>query len=237
MSNFLHQSNETFFIDLNILVSADLFVVDQIYRYLYRSNDTSDSFYRLKQSVEMEGIGYSNLHNLLQLKKFRNPLLEYMDVPNLDIADKYYNGILLDDDYNSDKYFPNLRKTTIGNALNTLVKDTNCDKIYVYSPKMTESLFSYIMTLFPEKPKWNFVTGDRSKFLEDYECNNYFIEDISTITQLVTKRHIIEGSIYIPEYRFNMHPELPLILNSPIPVEELNKEYNLKIHSIKLPIF
>lgn len=237
MSNFLHQPNETFFVDLNILVSTDLFVVDQIYRYLYRTNDTNDIFYNLKQAIELEGVGYGNLHNLLQLKKNRNPLLQYMITPDQDIADQYYNGILIDDNYQSDQYFPNLRKTTIGNALNTLVKDTNFDKVYVYAPKMTEALFTYIMTLFPEKPKWNFVTGDRGRFLAEYECNNYFIEDISTITQLVTKRHIIEGNIYIPEYRFNMHPELPVVLNSPIPVEALNNEYNLKLHSIKLPIF
>ena len=237
MSNFLHKSNETFFIDLGLLVSTDLFVTDQIYRYLHRIDDSTDEFYKLKLTVESDGVGYDNLNSLVQLKTNVNPLLQYMANPNIQLADAYYNGILYDDSYTSDSYFTSLYKTSIGTAFKTLVKDTNLDKVYVYTPIITESLFLYIMELFPEKPKWNFVTGNKQDFLQEYECNNYFLEDVNSIKYLTTKRHIVEGSIYIPEYKYNMNPEIPMVLNSPVSVELLNKEYNLKLHSIKLPLF
>ena len=237
MSNFLHKSNETFFIDLELLLSTDLFVADQIYRYLHRIDDQSDIFYKLKTRIDSKGVGYSNLHNLLQLKANNNPLIEYMESPNESIAQEYYNGILFDDGYTSNSYFSTLKLTSLGRALNTLVKDTNLKCVYVYTPRLTESLFNYTMELLSERPKWNFVIGNRDEFLSDYECHNYFLSDIKSITHLIGKRHVNEGNIYIPEYRFNMHPDIPIVLNSPVSVETLNKEYNLKIHSIKLPIF
>lgn len=237
MSNFLHKSNETFFIDLGLLLSTDLFVTDQIYKYLHRIDDPNDVFYKLKTRVDSKGIGYSNLNNLLQLKTHNNPLVEYMENPDEKIAQEYYDGILFDDSYTSNSYFSSLQLTTIGRALNTLVKDTNLKCVYVYTPVLTESLFNYVMELLSERPKWNFVVGDKEGFLSDYECHNYFFSDIKWITHLTGKKHINEGNIYIPEYRFNMHPEIPVVLNSPVPVETLNKEYNLKIHSIRLPIF
>lgn len=237
MSNFLHKSNETFFIDLSLLVSTDLFVVDQIYRYLHRMDDSTDEFYKLKLTVESKGVGYENLNNLLQLKTHPNPLLDFMSNPNESVAYEYYNGILYDDSYTNDSYYTTLTKTSLGTAFTSLVKDTNLDKMYVYTPKLTQSLFSYIMSLFPEKPKWNFVTGDKSQFLKEYECNNYFFEDVASIQYLVDKKHVIAGNIYVPEYTFNMDPDISILLKTPIDIESLNNDYNLRVHSIRLPLF
>ena len=237
MSNFLHKPNETFFIDIDLLLSTDLFVVDQIYRYLYRFDDKNDKFYTLKLAVDVDGIGYENLNSLLQLKNNLNPLLEFMNIPDSKVADEYYNGILFDNSYTTDSYFTTLTLTKLGRALVMLTRDTNLDNIYVHTPMLTESLFSYIMDMVPDKNKWNFVVGSREEFLREYECNNYFVHDVATISTLAHKRHIIEGNIYIPEYNFNMNKDMPILLDSPVPVNDLNSKYNLKINSIVLPLF
>lgn len=236
MSNLLHKQNETFFIDLSLLVSTDLFVMDQIYRYLYRMNDKNDMFYSLLETVESIG-GYDKLGALIQTKSHINPLCEYMNDPNVEIANEYYNGILFDDSYTQDSYYPNLDLTNIGRALSTLAKDTNFNTIYVSTPTINKPLFNHIMSLISNKNKWNFVVGSKEEFFYENECNNYFINDINDLHMLTRKKHLIEGNIYIPEYSFNMNPEVPLLLNTPIESKVLNDTYNLRIHSIHLPIF
>ena len=235
MSFFLHRDHESIYVDLNIIFNTDLFVVDKIYRYLFRTNDSSDVFYRLKEMVESHPDGYGSLPKLVQNKKHSNPLMDYMEVPNKEIADAYYNGILFDDDLKLDDLSINLPKTSLGQAFTTLLKDTNLDHLYIYSGNITEPLFSFIYSNLTEINKIDIIVGEREGFLTDVICDNYFFDDIKSMNILLDNNYVLMSSVYCPEYVYNMRKDIPHLVNSPKGVDILEKENNLTVNTIKIP--
>lgn len=235
MSFLLHREHESIFVDLNILFSVDYFVVDKIYRYLNCTNDMTDPFYRLKRIVDGHKIGYDVLGSIVQNKHHVNPLLDYMDNPNKEVADTIYKGILFDDEIKIDDLYLNLQKTSLGKAFTTLLKDTNLDHLYIYTGAISTPLHSHIYSNLPEISKIDLVVGEKESFLRDISCDNYFFEDVNDTKFLLDKKFPKMVSVYAPEYVFNMREDIPEFVKFDIPVDELESKHNITINTIKLP--
>lgn len=239
MSNYLHRENESIFFDLSVLFTTDWFVLQKIYKYLFRTNDTNDLFYELKDQVESDLVGYQNISKLAQIKSFPNPLMDYMVNPDESTADNYYNGILLDDEITQETYFTDLFKTNIGKSLDQLLKDSNLTSVYVHVASPAENMLTFIHMSYAniDKSKINFVIGNKEDFLKDIPCDNYFFNNIDDIQFIMNIDRDKDCCVYTPEYSYNMRTDKPAMVRVPIPLEELTSNNKICVNTIKLPLF
>ena len=246
----------SFFIDLKTMMAhTDLYVAERLIE-MGQSNKLNMTLFT-SLIDEYKELGPDIMTERLQAKADINFLLGYLNwdiVAELDEADpigfcnELYDTLLFQEFDTQGEQLPELKFTQLGNTLQTIVKDSNTEKIYIYMNHPCKYM-EFLIANFMCSKKVEIITGNKEEFLRTHTFDSYFLEDVDDV-EFISRRHAQRSEIIIPVFPFNVTGfefdengdviytqdslfKTPILDKTPV---EYLKEYNLDMALINIPL-
>ena len=190
----------TVYVDFeNVIANTDYFVCKKLYQLLKEDkeavkNNILHNFFDI-----INQLGEEYILSFCNTKKNINPFFEIADLSvlteeelapfkeaklsneeiNVFLCTQMYYEIL-NHSYTFD-YMDDFSYTNVADSLKVLLKDNQLQKIYIYVDSMTEFIHKSLYNKFNNSDKIVIVTGDKPKFLSEYRCDTYMVQNVYDI--------------------------------------------------------
>ena len=195
----LHGSS-TVYVDFeNVIANTDYFVAKKLYQLLKNDKDAVKNNILHNFFDIINQLGEDYILSFCNTKKNINPFFEIADLSVLTEAElapfkeahlsendinvflccqMYYE--ILNHNYTFD-YIDDFSYTNVADSLKVLLKDSQLQKIYIYVDTMTDFIHKSLYNKFNNSDKVVIVTGEKAKFLSEYRCDTYMVQNIYDI--------------------------------------------------------
>lgn len=230
----LEKSTSIYIDAKNLLFDTDKYVLETIYNNM----KDREEFQSLFTILEKTGGGKKDIPYFINQKKYKNPIVEIIQMSNAEstkgldvdyIADLYYNYILYA--LENENMDIELAPTNLANAIRVLLKNDSLEKIFVYVEIPRPELCDTIYNFFTGSTKVFICTGNRADMFKEHTFDTYILEDINDIESLFDISKDIRKDIMIPNYKYNFDD------NGNIKIDvKKGLDANMSINSINLPL-